>query len=161
MREKLLELWDHGSEEERQILQLAVEALRRKREENKAILSGFLGLDGVFLDDQTYQFVVPITPFMFNPLGLIHGGIVATILDSTMGSMINRTLPKGQYAVTTDLQTRYIRPGKGQTVRSVGKFIHKGKTLVTCEASLYDDRERLLAHATGTFMILGEAEEKR
>jgi uncharacterized protein (TIGR00369 family) len=154
MIEEMTELWQEGSEEERKILQLAVQAIRQRRDRKSAFLSGFLGLKGTFLDDKTYQFVVPVTPFMHNPLGVVHGGVLATLIDSTMGSMINRSLPSDQYAVTTELKINYIRPGKGEKLRSEATILHRGQTLVVCQGSVFDERDKLLAHATGTFMIL-------
>jgi uncharacterized protein (TIGR00369 family) len=154
MVEEMMQIMEQGSEEERQILQLAVQAIKQKRERNSPFLSGFLGLKGTFLDDRTYQFIVPVTPFMHNPLGVVHGGVLATLIDSTMGSMINRSLPSDQYAVTTELKVNYIRPGKGEQLRSEASILHRGQTLVVCQGSVFDERDRLLAHATGTFMLL-------
>jgi len=154
MIDEMTQLWQEGNEEERQILQLAVQAIRQRRERNRAFLSGFLGLKGTFLDENTYQFVVPVTPFMHNSLGVVHGGVLATLIDSTMGSLINRSLPAGQYAVTTELKTNYLRPGKGGQLRAEASILHRGQTLVVCQGSVFDERNKLLAHATGTFMIL-------
>ncbi len=154
MIDEIMEIMEQGSDEERQIMQLAVQAIRQRRERNSAFLSGFLGLKGTFLDEKTYQFIIPVTPFMHNPLGVVHGGILATLIDSTMGSMINRSLPPDRYAVTTELKVNYIRPGKGEKLRSEATILHRGQTLVVCQGSVYDERDKLLAHATGTFMVL-------
>lgn len=156
MIDDLQEIWQNGNDEERKILELAMQAIRQKRERNSAYLSGFLGLQGIYLDENTYQFIVPITPFMHNPLGVVHGGVLATLIDSTMGSLINRSLPSGQFAVTTELKVNYIRPGKGETLRSQASILHRGQTLIVCQGSVYDERDRLLAHATGTFIHLGK-----
>ncbi len=158
MLEEIKEIWEKGTEEEREVLALAVQAIRRKRERNSAYLSGFLGLAGEYLDEEkrSYQFIVPITSFMNNSLGVVHGGITATLMDSTMGSLVNRSLPKGRYAVTTELKINYLRPGTGRHLRSVATILHRGKHLVVCEGSVYDDAERLVAHATGSFMLLGK-----
>lgn len=154
MIDEIMEIMEQGSDEERQIMQLAVQAIRQRRERNSAFLSGFLGLKGTFLDEKTYQFIIPVTPFMHNPLGVVHGGILATLIDSTMGSMINRSLPPDRYAVTTELKVNYIRPGKGEKLRSEATILHRGQTLVVCQGSVFDERDKLLAHATGTFMVL-------
>lgn len=159
MLEELQKVVESGSEEEKALLGLALQAIRQKRERKSYFLSGMLGLQGEFLDETTYQFLAPITPFMHNSLGVVHGGITATLLDSSMGSLVNRTLPKGQYAVTTELKINYIRPGKTGRLRSEATFLHKGKALVVCTASMFDEKDRLVAHATGTFMILGEAQK--
>ncbi|MBO8165214.1 MAG: PaaI family thioesterase [Brevibacillus sp.] len=161
MLDELREIWESGSEEERELLTLAVKAIRQKRERNSAYMSGFLGLSGQYLDEEkrTYQFIVPVTPFMYNRLGVVHGGITATLIDSAMGSLVNRSLPQGRFAVTTELKINYIRPGTGKQLRVEATILHRGQTLVVCQSSLYDDANRLVAHATGTFMILSRNRE--
>lgn len=154
MVEEIKKLWEEGSEEERNLLQLAVQAIHQKRERNRVFLSGFLGLQGTFLDENTYSFDIPITPFMHNSGGAVHGGILATLIDSTMGSLINRSLPYDQYAVTTELKVNYLRPGKGERLRSEARFLHRGRTLAVMECSVYNERNKRLAHGTGSFIIL-------
>jgi uncharacterized protein (TIGR00369 family) len=154
MLKEIEELWENGSAEEREILALAMQAIKQRRERNSAYISGFLGLQGRFLDERTYQFIVPITSFMHNSLGVVHGGILATLIDSTMGSLVNRSLPEGQYSVTTELKTNYIRPARGGSLRSEATILHRGQTLIVCQGSVFDERDRLLAHGTGTFMVL-------
>jgi len=147
-------IWENGSEEERAILQLAIQAIKQRRERNSAFISGFLGLRGQFIDERTYQFIVPVTPFMHNPLGIVHGGILATLIDSAMGSLVNRILPEQKYGVTAELKVNYIRPGKSGTLRAEASILHQGQTLIVCQGSVYDERDRLLAHATSTFVVL-------
>lgn len=154
MMEDILAAYENGSEEDRAILGLALQAIRQRKERGSAYLSGFLGLSGRFIDEKTYQFIVPVTPFMHNSLGVVHGGITATLIDSTMGSMINQLLPKGEFAVTTELKTNYIHSVKTGTLRSEATILHRGKQLVICEGSIYDERNRLITHSTATFMIL-------
>ncbi|HZG15325.1 MAG TPA: PaaI family thioesterase [Candidatus Bathyarchaeia archaeon] len=154
MREELLEICETGSAEEQEILRLALQSIKQKRERNSAFLSGFMGLSGQFLDEKTYQFIVPITPFMHNPLGVVHGGILATLIDSTMGSLVNRSLPENQFGVTTELKMNYLRSSKVGTLRSEANILHRGQTLIVLQGSVFDERDRLLAHGTGTFMIL-------
>ncbi|MDT3416994.1 MULTISPECIES: PaaI family thioesterase [Brevibacillus] len=154
MNEEWKAIWEEGSDEERQILELALQAIRQRRERNSAFLSGFLGLKGEFVDENTYRFDVPLTPFMHNSLGVVHGGILATLIDSAMGSLINRSLPPDRYAVTTELKTNYLRPGKGQRLRAEASFLHRGQTLVVMQGSVYDEQDRLIAHGTGTFIVL-------
>ncbi|MBY0086587.1 PaaI family thioesterase [Brevibacillus sp. M2.1A] len=156
MLDELKNIWSDGSEEERRILELAVAAIHQKRERNSAFISGFLGLKGEFIDEerQSYRFELPLTPFMHNSGGVVHGGILATLIDSAMGSLINRSLPPNQYAVTTELKLNYLLPGTGERLRAEASFLHRGHTLVVMEGSVYDDRDRRIAHGTGTFIVL-------
>ncbi|NGQ96822.1 PaaI family thioesterase [Brevibacillus sp. SYP-B805] len=154
MMKEIGEIWENGSEEEREILSLAVQAIRQRRERKSAFISGFLGLKGRFLDERTYQFIVPVTSFMHNSLGVVHGGILATLIDSTMGSLVNRSLPEGEYGVTTELKTNFLRSARGGSLRSEATILHRGRTLIVCQGSVYDEWDKLVAHATATFMVL-------
>lgn len=154
MIEELKNIAEEGSEEEQQILALALSAIRHRRERGKAFLSGFLGLNGEFVDERTYRFDIPLTVFMHNSGGAVHGGILATIIDSAMGSLINRSLPPEEYAVTTELKINYLRPGKGERLVAEATYLHRGQTLVVMESTVYDDRGKRVAHGTGTFIVL-------
>lgn len=94
---------------------------------------------------------------MMNPIGSIHGGIAATILDSCMGCAVHTTLPAGVGYTTAQLNLHYLRamqPGMGP-VRATGTVIHRGRTQSTAEGRLYDATGRLIAHGTTTCLVLG------
>lgn len=94
---------------------------------------------------------------MLNPIGSIHGGIAATILDSCMGCAVHTTLEPGLGYTTAQLNLHYLRamqPGMGR-VHATGVVLHRGRKQATAEAKLYDDRGRLLAHGTTVCLILG------
>jgi len=92
----------------------------------------------------------------FNPIGTVHGGWAATLLDSVMTCAIHASLPAGQAATTVELKVNYIRPItlKSGRVRAEGKVIHGGKTLGTAEGRLTDAAGNLLAHGTTTCMVI-------
>jgi uncharacterized protein (TIGR00369 family) len=94
---------------------------------------------------------------MLNPIGSIHGGVAATILDSCMGCAVHSTLEPGLGYTTAQLNLHYLRamqPGMGR-VRATGTVLHRGRTQATAEAKLHDDTGRLLAHGTTVCLILG------
>ncbi|WP_044642910.1 PaaI family thioesterase [Risungbinella massiliensis] len=153
-KEQLEEICENGSEEEKELLQLTVQAIKQKRSMNSAYLSGFMGLSGTYTKDGSYEFRIPITPFMLNRAGIVHGGITASIADSTIGSLINQSLPDGGRAVTTDLQMKYLRPGVGKELVSRAKILSKGQTLIHAECVILDDRGKKVAFATATFYVL-------
>ncbi len=115
---------------------------------------------GIFLRSAVMGEVVfegePSAAFL-NPIGSVHGGWTAAILDSAMACAVHTTLEPGQGYTTAEMKLNYIRPVLPQTgpVRCVGKLIHRGASLATSEGSLVDARGRLLAHGTETCMILG------
>ncbi|CAH1653555.1 Uncharacterized domain 1-containing protein [Hyphomicrobiales bacterium] len=91
----------------------------------------------------------------FNPLGMIHGGWTATILDSAMACAAHSTLRPGEGYTTLEMKLNYVRPvmPDSGTVRCEGKLIYRGGTVATTEGRLVDARGKLLAHGTETCLI--------
>lgn len=91
----------------------------------------------------------------YNPIGSVHGGVYATMLDSAAGCAVHTTLPAGMAYTSLDLSTRFLRPITSDTgrIRAVGVVRSRGRRTSMAEAELLDDRGRLLGHATSTCMI--------
>ena len=91
----------------------------------------------------------------YNPLGTVHGGYAATLLDSCMGCAVHSTLPKGVGYTTLEFKVSLIRALTIDTgpVRAEGKTISSGRRVATAEGRLTDARGRLLAHATTTCLV--------
>jgi uncharacterized protein (TIGR00369 family) len=91
----------------------------------------------------------------YNPIGTVHGGFTATLLDSALGCAIFSTLAKGEAWTTLELKINYVRPMTKDTgpVRAQGRIIHRGRTVATSEGDLKDAAGKLYAHATITCMI--------
>lgn len=94
--------------------------------------------------------------FAYNPLGGIHGGWVATLLDSALGCAVHSTLPAGKYYTTVDLSVSLVRALTDQTkrVRCEATIVHAGSTIATAQGKLFDDRGALCAHGTTTCLIM-------
>lgn len=95
--------------------------------------------------------------WMYNPIGSVHGGVAATILDSCMGCAVHSTLEAGIAYTTTDLHVRYIRPMTDATGRVLaeGRVVHSGRRTATAEGRLFVEQdESLIAHATTGCAIL-------
>ena len=97
------------------------------------------------------------SPRFFNPLGTIHGGWTATILDSAMACAAHSTLKVGEGYTTLEMKLNYVRPVMPESgeVRCEGRLIHRGGTIATTEGRLLDAQGKLLAHGTETCMIFG------
>jgi uncharacterized protein (TIGR00369 family) len=91
----------------------------------------------------------------YNPLGTVHGGYAATLLDSCMSCAVHTTLPKGVGYITLEFKVSLIRPITADTgrVRAEGKVINSGRRVATAEGRLTDAGGRLLAHATATCLV--------
>ncbi|MCR6476738.1 PaaI family thioesterase [Variovorax sp. ZS18.2.2] len=90
-----------------------------------------------------------------NPLGTIHGGWVATMLDSALGCSVHTMMPPGRGYTTAELSVNYVKglTPKVQRVRAEGKVIHCGRQLATAEARLVGADGTLYAHATTTCLV--------
>jgi uncharacterized protein (TIGR00369 family) len=91
----------------------------------------------------------------YNPIGTVHGGFAATLLDSALGCAIFSTLAKGEAWTTLELKLNFVRPLNKDTgaVRAEGRIIHRGRTVATSEGDLRDKAGKLYAHASTTCMI--------
>jgi uncharacterized protein (TIGR00369 family) len=91
----------------------------------------------------------------YNPLGSVHGGIAATLLDSVMGCCIHTTLEAGIGYTTVEIKINYVRAMADRTgpVRAEGKVINVGSRIATSEGRLTDGAGKLLAHGTTTCLL--------
>lgn len=91
----------------------------------------------------------------YNPLGTVHGGWFATLLDSAVGCAVHTTLPAGHGYTTLELKINMIRAltDKVPLVRAEGKVIHAGRQVATAEGRIVGPDGKLYAHATTTCMV--------
>ena len=91
----------------------------------------------------------------YNPIGTVHGGFAATLLDSALGCAIFSTLLKGDTWTTIELKLNFVRAITKDTgpLRAEGRIIHRGRTVATSEGDLKDRAGKLYAHASTTCMI--------
>lgn len=91
----------------------------------------------------------------YNPLGSVHGGVAATLLDSVMGCCVHTTLKAGVGYTTLEIKVNYVRAMTDKTgpVRAEGKVINVGSRIATSEGRLIDASGRLLAHGTTTCLV--------
>lgn len=112
-------------------------------------LARFLGLQ-VSYGDQTCRVDLPTAEYLYNPQGSLHGGVIAIAMDVSMGHLNHRFLRTG---VTLEMKTQYLRPVTGPCWCEA-RFTKTGRRVVFSESKLYDDRDRLCAVATATWMLL-------
>ncbi len=94
---------------------------------------------------------------VYNPIGSVHGGVAATLLDSTMACAVHTMLPRGVVYTTLEIKVNYVRPMTRETgrVQAIGTVIHVGSRTGTAEGRLIDANGKLYAHGTTTCLILG------
>ena len=93
----------------------------------------------------------------YNPIGVVHGGLAMTLLDSAMGCAVQTHMPAGAGYTTLEAKTNLVRAITGDTgkLRAIGKTLHVGKRMATAEGRLEDAAGKLYAHATTTCIVLG------
>lgn len=119
-------------------------------------IAELLGLRLVSLEPSTAAFEFDPAEYMYNPVGSVHGGVVAVLLDSAMGCALQTTLPAGVGYTTLELKVNFVRPvleGSGP-LQAHGKLVHGGSTVSTAEGRLVGRDGTLYAHATSTLLLL-------
>ncbi|MES2402291.1 MAG: PaaI family thioesterase [Pseudomonadota bacterium] len=91
----------------------------------------------------------------YNPLGSVHGGWYATLLDSAVGCAIHTMMPAGRGYTTAELSVNIVRAAshKSGPLRAIGTVIHCGKQLATAEGRIVGPDGKLYAHATTTCLV--------
>ena len=113
----------------------------------KFFLARLLDLDITYDDEhQTTRVELPFADFLCNPQGSLHGGVIATAMDISMGHLCHRYLST---AVTIEMQMRFFRPVHGPA-HCEGRLLRPGRRIVHLESRLYDEQGRLAAFATGS-----------
>jgi uncharacterized protein (TIGR00369 family) len=98
--------------------------------------------------------------FHYNPIGVIHGGLACTLLDSALGCAGHTTLPAGVGYTSIDLVVRYLRPITHESgiLRATGRVVKPGRRVIFTEGDLTDAAGRLVATATSSLLVLAGAE---
>jgi uncharacterized protein (TIGR00369 family) len=93
-----------------------------------------------------------------NPMGTMHGGVVATLVDTAMGCAVSSTLSADAGFTTLELSTNFVRAITQATgrVHAEGRVVHSGSRIATTEARVYDDAGTLYAHAKSTCLVQRE-----
>lgn len=89
--------------------------------------------------------------------GNIHGGALAGLIDSAIAVAVNRQLPENYGAFTVEMKINYLRPAKGDLMAK-GKIIQQGKKIIVGQAEAYDQKGKMVAYGTATFMVMPPGE---
>jgi uncharacterized protein (TIGR00369 family) len=92
----------------------------------------------------------------YNPIGVVHGGLAMTLLDSAMGCCVQTRMADKAGYTTLEAKTNLVRPVTSATgkLRAIGKVVHVGSRIATAEGRLEDEAGKLYAHATTTCIVL-------
>lgn len=104
-------------------------------------------------DDGGARIAFEVRDEHLNAAGTLHGGVVATLVDTAMGSAVRTTTDDGEVPATSQLTVTYLRPGRPGRLVVTGRIRTRGRHLTVCEADVEQDGEAV-AHAVATFAIL-------
>jgi len=115
-----------------------------------------IGMELIDVSEGRVVFSAEPAEYHYNPLGTVHGGVVATLLDSAMGCAVQSLLPAGTGYTTLEIKANYLRPitSSTGTITYEGTIIHLGGRTATAEARVTDATGKLYAHGTTTCLLL-------
>ena len=119
-------------------------------------IAALMNFELVELSEGYAVFAVEPAEYHYNPIGVVHGGLAATLLDSAMGCAVHSTLPAGAGYTTLEIKVNFVRAMTAETgrVRCEAKLIHLGGKTATAEGRIVDDSGKLYAHGTTTCLIV-------
>ncbi|MFD9624440.1 PaaI family thioesterase [Peribacillus muralis] len=150
------ELAELADTTELSILSGMISGLKARKNQSKySYISSLLQLHkNVNTEETTITMTMPNTPLVHNELNITHGGMIATLIDTAMGTLASSTVPTGYATVTTDIQVRYVKPAIGDLLTCTCELIHKGSKTIIIEGKVHRDDGELCAVSTGNFFIL-------
>ena len=115
-----------------------------------------MNFNGVEFEEGRAVFVGEPAEFLYNPIGVVHGGFAMTLLDSAMGVAVHTTLAAGERYTTLETKVNFVRPITVETgrVRCEGTVVYRGGRVATAEGKLIAEKTgKLLAHGTSTCLV--------
>lgn len=101
------------------------------------------------------EFEMTVDDHHLRTLGLLHGGVTATLLDTAMGYSAVTTAPEKHYVLTVQLNANYIRPAwHGETLRASGEIVHTGRQTAVARGEIRTSDGKLVAAGSATFMYV-------
>ena len=121
-------------------------------------IAKLLSMDLVEIEEGKAVFQLTPAEQHYNPIGVVHGGIAFTMLDSAMGCSVQSLLPPGKGYSTLEIKANLVRAITLKTgpIRASAKILHMGRQTATAEGRIEDSQGKLYAHGTTTCIILGE-----
>jgi uncharacterized protein (TIGR00369 family) len=120
-------------------------------------IARLLGMRLVKVEEGEAVFELTPAEQHYNPIGVVHGGIAFTMLDSAMGCTVQTMLPPGKAYTTLEIKANLVRAITLKTgpIRASARIVHMGKQTATAEGRIEDSQGKLYAHGTTTCIILG------
>lgn len=114
----------------------------------------WVGLELMSVGDGSAELAMELRPEHFNPQGIVHGGIITALADTAIGLALRSKLRPGLTHRTAQLNVHFLAKGEGTRLVGRGRSLHLGQRMGYGESEVLDGQGRLLARASGTFIVL-------
>lgn len=116
-------------------------------------LAELLGIRPVSFGESAATFGLTVRHDHLNPYGVVHGGVVYSLVDTAMGAAVHTRLAPGERCATIEIKINYLAPVTAGDLRAEARLVERTKRIAVLEARVRGDGEQLVAVATGTFYI--------
>lgn len=132
---------------------MQLERIEQWRQKAETTFWGWLGCEFVDLNEREVTVALDVKPHHLNLIGILHGGVHATLIDSAMGLMAMAARPD-ESVVTTNLNLNYVAPAGLGRIAVTAELVHMSRKMVTTQAYARNAGGELLAFGTGTFRVI-------
>ncbi len=114
-----------------------------------------LGIEPVEADPGRVTFRLDLAEYHLNPFGIVHGGVLAAMLDTAMGCAVHSLLPPAVGYVTSEMNVRFLRPAvlTGGPLICTGEVVNQGRSAIVATARIVDAQQRIVALAGSTCLV--------
>lgn len=114
----------------------------------------FIGIKEHIAENGYAEVHLDIKPELLQRRGNVHGGVIASLVDASIGSAVRSTTGGDAGPATIELKLNYLRPAQGKHLVAKASLYHRGSTTAVGKSEVYDDKGQLIAVGTATFMML-------
>jgi len=116
-------------------------------------IAALLGIRRTSMADGRSVFELAVAPHHMNPHGVVHGGVIYTLVDFAMGGALTSVLDRGERCATLEVKINYLVPAVSGDLRAEAYVVSRSRRVAVMEARVHGEADRLIALATGSFYI--------
>ncbi len=143
-----------GEEARAELLSLSDRLAAARQKKKPPHYRDLIGEEVVRGESNETEVRIPLRPFVLNRNGVVHGGVICTLMDEAIGWAAHDSLEEGGHLVTAELKINFLAAATSGTLAGRGRVIRQGKHLIVGEGDILDQEGRLLARGLGTWMIV-------
>ena len=112
-----------------------------------------LGMSVLHREKGKAEIALPVSDKLLQLFGVVHGGAIASLIDSVIGLAVNGFLDHGQQAATVEMNVNFLLPVTGGRLIAAGTILQQGKRIIVGSAEVRDERDRLVACGRATYIV--------